>query len=82
MGDKRTILKKSGKAVLVRIDSEVEVGDKTFKGVEYEIWSDINKMNSGIRTDEQGKPYVKTISSLTNDEPIQLFESLYGDQGL
>lgn len=80
MSDEKTILKQIGKAVLIRIDSEVEVGDKSFRGVEYEIWSDIDKMTSGIRTDENGKSYVKSISSLTNDEPIKLFEALYGNQ--
>ena len=66
--------------MLVRIDSEVQVGDKNFKGVEYEMWSDIDKMISGIRTDEKGNSYVKQISSLTNDEPMKLFEALYGNQ--
>jgi hypothetical protein len=80
MSDEKTILKQIGKAVLIRIDSEVEVGDKSFRGVEYEIWSDVDKMKSGIRTDENGKSYVKSISSLTNDEPIKLFEALYGNQ--
>lgn len=77
--DKKIILRKIGKAVLVRIESQVEVGEKKFKGIEYEIWSDIDKMNSGIRHDEKGKSYVKTISSLTDDEPIQYFENLYNE---
>lgn len=80
MSDKKTILKQIGKAVVIRIDSEVEVGDKNFKGVEYEIWSDTDKMKSGIRTDENGNSYVKSISALSDDEPIKLFETLYGNQ--
>jgi len=80
MSDEKTILKQTGNAVLIRIDSEVEVGDRNFRGVEYEIWSDINKMISGIRTDKNGNSYVKSISSLTNDEPMKLFDTLYGKQ--
>ena len=80
MSDKKTILKQLGKAVLVRIDSEVVVGDKTYKGVEYEIWSDIDKMIANLRTNEDGTSNVKPISSLNDSEPIELFESIYGKQ--
>ncbi|ASA20249.1 hypothetical protein [Paenibacillus donghaensis] len=77
MEETKTTIMEHEDNLLVRVNSSVMLGDKKYKLVSYEIWTDREKYKENILVEQkQGEQYIYCSNYATTDEEdmIQTFK--------
>ncbi len=62
---------------LIRVESKTVYGGKVYKGLRYEVWSDLEKMQKGIVA-EDGKIYCRGLAGCSEEEALQILHNMAG----
>ena len=73
------IIKQSGNLTLLRYKLEHKIGNETYFGTRYEIWTDTEKMNQGIHG-EDGYIYCRGFAGASEQAVIKIFDNMIKEE--
>lgn len=73
--EKVQVIKQINNFTLLKHTSECKIGHDTYYGTRYEIWTDADKMNQGIRG-EDGSIYCMGLAGHSEKDAVRTFDNM------